>query len=257
MKIHFEELSDVTRYLNLYGNIGIDDKQATAESILRVVAKKVAVTAQTKILEVGTGTGWFPLYCQRRGLDCRGLEISPQLVAYAAQSAHENGLECNVELGNIEQIDLGSNQYDVIVCSSVFEHVENWRLGVQNVYRALRPGGTMFFESTCKFSFTSAEYKFPLYGWLPNAFRYRLRVGAQGPDIMKLGIDFNQFTNGELRKEFAKIGFREILDRMDLADENYVSAWWKRPLVRWSHYLPPLRFAMLTFSDVTRYLCVK
>ncbi len=77
MKIHFEELSDVTRYLKLYEGVGIDGKQATAENILRVVGKRVAVTPQTKILEVGTGTGWFPLYCQRKGLDCSGIEISP------------------------------------------------------------------------------------------------------------------------------------------------------------------------------------
>jgi SAM-dependent methyltransferase len=257
MKIHFEELSDVTRYLKLYEGVGIDGKQATAENILRVVGKRVAITPQTKILEVGTGTGWFPLYCQRKGLDCSGIEISPRLVTYAAQLAHANGLQCNVELGNIEQVDLKTDHYDVIVCSSVFEHVENWRLGIANVYRALRPGGVMFFESTCKFSFTSAEYRFPLYGWLPNRLRYRLRIAMQGPDIMKLGIDFNQFTNGQLRREFAKAGFQEILDRIDLADGSHVAARWKRPLVRWSPHFPPLRLAMLTFSDVTRYLCVK
>jgi hypothetical protein len=48
-----------------------------------------------------------------------------------------------------------------------------------------------------------------------------------------------------------------MLDRMDLADENHVSAAWKKPLVRLGRTFPPLRFLLLTFSDVTRYLCVK
>jgi 2-polyprenyl-3-methyl-5-hydroxy-6-metoxy-1,4-benzoquinol methylase len=257
MKIHYEELSDVTRYLETHKNSRLEDKAAQAESMLRVVGKRVNITPETKILEVGTGTGWFPLYCQRKGLQCRGLEISPQLVAHARKLAAAYGLECNIELGNLEETDLGENQYDVIVCSNVFEHVENWRLGLRKVHRALKPGGVMFFESTNKFSFTSAEYSFPLYGWLPDALRYKLRIFMQGPDVMKLGIDFNQFTNWGLKAEFRKIGFREMLDRMDLADENHVSAAWKKPLVRLGRTFPPLRFLLLTFSDVTRYLCVK
>jgi SAM-dependent methyltransferase len=257
MQIHCEELSDVTRYLNANCGVGIKDKERVAQDILRVVAKRTEITPRTKILEVGTGTGWFPLYCQLQGLDCKGLEISPQLVAHAESTAKLNGLASNVQLGNIEESEIGESQYDVIVCSSVFEHVENWRLGIARVYRALIPGGVMYFESTCKFSFTSGEYHFPLYGWLPDKMRYRLRIARQGPDIMKLGIDFNQFRNGELRKEFRKIGFREILDRIDLADKSYVSANWKKPLVHLGRRIGPLRLAMLTFSDVTRFLCVK
>lgn len=257
MKIHYEELSDVTRYLETHQDSGLDDKAAQAESYLRVVGKRFKITPQTQILEVGTGTGWFPLYCQRKGLQCQGLEISPQLVEHAAKLAAANGLKCNISLGNLEETDLGENRYDVIVCSNVFEHVENWQKGLRVIHRALKPGGVMFFESTSKFSFTSGEYDFPLYGWLPDALRYKLRIFMQGPDIMKLGIDFNQFTNWGLRKEFRAIGFREVLDRIALADEEHVSAAWKKPIVRVGRAFPPFRFLAQTFSDVTRFLCVK
>ena len=257
MKIYNEELSDVTRYLETHRDSGVADKASQAESYLRVIAKRVPLDARTRILEIGTGTGWFPLYCQSKGLNCRGLEISPQLVDHARKLAAANGLRCNIDLGNIEETDLGENVFDAIVCSNVFEHVEDWRAGLRRVHRALCHGGAMFFESTSKFSFTSGEYDFPLYGWLPNAWRYRLRIARQGPDIMKLGIDFNQFTYGELRREFRAIGFREILDRMALADEQYVSAPWKKPVVRMGRNFTPLRFLALTFSDVTRFLCVK
>jgi hypothetical protein len=32
-----------------------------------------------------------------------------------------------------------------------------------------------------KFSLKSGEYAFPLYGWLPNSLRYKLRIAGQGP----------------------------------------------------------------------------
>ena len=135
--------------------------------------------------------GWFPILCKANGLQCKGLEISPQLIKAAIELGAENGIEPDIELGNVEETDIGTGQYDVIVASSVFEHVERWRDGLKRIYQALRPGGVLFFESSNKFSLKPTEYPIPFYGALPDRMRYRLRIMAQGPEIMKLGIDFN------------------------------------------------------------------
>ena len=83
------------------------------------------------------------------------------------------GVVPEIALGNIEDTEIGTAQYDVIIASNVFEHVELWREGLRKIAVALKPGGLLFFESTNKFSFTSGEYSaFPLYGfygWLPTA----------------------------------------------------------------------------------------
>ena len=134
--------------------------------------------------EIGTGTGWFPLLCKKNGLNCKGLEISPQLIEYAREVGRTYGIEPDIELGNLENTDLGRSTYDVIIASSVFEHVEYWQQGLKKIYDALTLGGVLFFESTNKFSFTSGEYTaVPLYGWLPNAARYKLRKMVHGEDI--------------------------------------------------------------------------
>ena len=90
----------------------------------------------------------------------------------------------------------------------------------------------MFFESTNKFSFTSGEYDYPFYGWIPNRLRYKFRIAKQGPDIMKLGVDFHQFSHPGLRREFKRAGFSRILDRVDIAQDDYVSTGWKKGVVR-------------------------
>ena len=79
----------------------------------------------------------------------------------------------------------------------------------------------MFFESTCKFSFTSAEYRFPLYGWLPNQLRYRLRIATEAPhhEQLRLGevnqevldplagrIHLEPFRNDRLESSCADLG---------------------------------------------------
>lgn len=257
MKIHHEELSDVTRYLDTHKHISLEEQRPHFHNMVTAVSRFKPITEKTEMLEIGTGSGWFPILCSMRGWHCKGLEISPQLIEYAKNWGAQNGVTPDIELGNLEDCDLGRNRYDVIICSNVFEHVEHWREGVRKVYEALRPGGVMFFESTNKFSFTSGEYDFPLYGWMPNSWRYKLRIAKQGPDIMKLGIDFHQFTHSGLRREFKKAGFTRILDRVEMAQDDLVSAGWKRTLVRLSKSFWPLKAVSLMFSDATRFLCFK
>lgn len=257
MKIYQEDLWDVSRYLEQHRGSPLERYENQFTGYVRPVEAVKKIDASTRMLEIGVGTGWFPIMCKLRGWQCKGLEISPQLIEYAKEWGCSVGAEPDIELGNIEETKLPDNHYDVIICSNVFEHVEDWRLGVRRVHAALKPGGVMFFESTSKFSFTSGEYHFPLYGWYPNGARYFLRKKLQHPDIMKLGIDFHQFRHSGLRREFQKAGFRKILDRVDMAQEDLVSSELRRKVVRISKAVPLVKAVSLAFSDATRFLCVK
>ena len=227
------------------------------ESYFQRVSGFISPDPGIRILEIGIGTGWFPILCKARGLSCKGLDISPQLVEYARESGRKHGVEPDVEVANIETCELGREQYDLIIASSVFEHVEKWQEAMRKVYDALKPHGVLFFESTNKFSLTSGEFHFPLYGWLPDQWRYRLRISRQGPDIMKLGIDFNQFTYFLLRRTFRMLGFKEIHDRVALANPAAIAAWWKRSAVRLAKGSQLLRELVLLFADATTFVCVK
>jgi SAM-dependent methyltransferase len=257
VKVYHEPLSDVVKYLKNNKDISLEAQTPHFEGIMRAVQRYHPIDAGTKILEVGTGTGWLPILCKQRGWNCKGLEISPQLIEFAKNWGAQYGVDPAIELGNLEDTDLGRDQYDIIICSNVFEHVEHWRKGVRKVYEALKAGGVMYFESTNKCSFTSGEYSFPLYGWLPNWARYQLRIARQGPDIMKLGIDFHQFTHPGLRREFRRAGFTRILDRVEIAEEGWVSAEWKKPVIKISKKFPPAKVVSLMFSDATRFICQK
>jgi SAM-dependent methyltransferase len=258
LQVHHEELSDTTRYIRNLKHLRLEDKERHFLSYYRAVTRYKPVDENTRILEIGTGTGWFPLLCKQKGLQCKGLEISPQLIEYAHELGKTYGLTPDIELGNIEDTDIGIGAWDVIIASNVFEHVEHWRPGLKKIYDALRPGGAMFFESTNKFSFTSGEYSgVPLYGWWPNAVRYAIRKKVHGPDIMKLGIDFHQFRYGLLRREFRRLGYSRIYDRMDMADPAHVSTAWRAKIVRIGRTNPIARTLALTFSDVTRFVCIK
>ena len=165
----------------------------------------------------------------------------------------------DIELGNIEETDIGVSKYDIIFAMSAFEHVEDWKKGIKNVFKALKPGGLLYFQSTNKFSFTSGECRFPFYGWLPNKWRYRLRVFRQGEDIMKLGIDFNQFTYARLRSFFKDIGFLKVLDLVELRDSEtlYQPKAWKKIVLKACKKIKPLKHLVLCFVPTTDFVCIK
>ncbi len=258
MKIHYEATTDVSKYIDNHGSVALEQRSPQFENFMRVLRRYAKITPQTKILEIGTGAGWFPIFCALRGLSCKGLEISPQLIDLARENGRKHGIEPDIELGNLEDYPLPQDFYDVVMASSVFEHVEDWRTGVAKVYQTLKPGGVMYFESTNKLSFTSGEYTgIPLYGWLPNSWRYALRKHVEGEDIMKLGIDFHQFTHSCLRKEFDRLGFSQVLDRVDAADESYVTTGLRRAVVRTAKRIRLVKSMALTFAEATRFVCIK
>ena len=101
MEIYKGELSDITRYLERHDQIPLEDKEMSFEFLMGKITPFKAVDENTDILEVGIGTGWIPILCKKKGLRCKGIEISPQLVAYAHEYGRRYGIEPDIELGNI------------------------------------------------------------------------------------------------------------------------------------------------------------
>ncbi|MEW6334631.1 MAG: class I SAM-dependent methyltransferase [Thermodesulfobacteriota bacterium] len=258
MRIHQEDLSDVTRFIEGLKHLRLDDKEHDYQWVMKRITKFKKITPETKILEIGTGIGWFPILCKRHGLSCKGLEISPQLIEYGKRLGRSIGIDADIELGNVEETDLGREQYDVIVASSLFEHVENWQSGLTRIYEALTAGGLMFFFSTNKYCPKSGEYPMPFYSWLPDTWRYRLRMARQGADIMKLGIDFHQFTYGRLRRFFHGLGYARVLDLFDIVGLDLERpTLLKKTLIKTARRLPALKTVPLTFVRGTMFICLK
>ena len=260
MRVHNEKLGEVDRYIRNFGHQELSGKIPEYERVIRYLEKARKIDSHTRILEIGTGTGWFPILCQLNGLHCKGLDISPQLIELAMDLGRRHGIVPDIELGNVEVDDIGVEKYDAIIASSVFEHIEFWRPALTNIYRALRPGGALFFESSNKYmlNFGAGEFGgFPFYGWLPDRARYELRKVTHGKDVMKLGIDFHQFTYPQLRRAFGETGFRKILDVIDLLDIEGRKGLKRRVLSAAKSSRPMRRLVLTLFVDATTFVCRK
>src|SRR4051812_18277049 len=112
MQIHQEELTDVTRYIATHQHLSLEDHEADYQNYIRLIRKCTNVDSSSRMLEIGIGTGWFPLACAKHGLSCKGLEISKQLIEYAREFGRKYGIDADIELGNIEETDLGQEKFD-------------------------------------------------------------------------------------------------------------------------------------------------
>lgn len=240
-------------------NVTLEEKKPEFEAILKLINQVKSLNTKTKILEIGTGIGWLLILCEKLGMTCKGVEVSPELVRFAHELGSMHGIKPDIQIGQIEDVDIGTAKYDVVIATSTFEHVKNWETGLTKIFNALRPGGVLYFYSTNKFSFKQGEYDFPFYGWFPDSWRYRFRVARQGENIMKWGIDFNQFTHFQLRRFFMDLGFSQVLDRVDVLDPNNLNhpTAMKKVMLKTLKRLGPLKHVALLCCEGTLFLCVK
>src|SRR5262245_17703227 len=129
----------VAEYLDERKETFFEEMESEFDTVVKLVSQYKALVPSTQLLEIGTGTGWFQIRCQQRGIDCAGLEIDPDLAASAADLCRQHGVNPRIQIGSIEATDIGVDEYDVIIANSTFEHVKDWRLGLSRIAAALKP----------------------------------------------------------------------------------------------------------------------
>jgi 2-polyprenyl-3-methyl-5-hydroxy-6-metoxy-1,4-benzoquinol methylase len=258
MEIHYN-IQDVKDFIEQQNRFKLEDFEPQFQNIMKRIKKFKEINLGTKLLEVGSGSGWFLVLCKKNGILCEGLEICPEFVQFAQEFGRRYGIELDIKLENIEVADIGKSKYDIIVALSTFEHVEHWQIGMKRVFDALRPGGLLYFCSTNKFSLSSGEYNLPLYGWLPDKWRYHIRTSRTGKDIMQLGVDFNQFNYFQLREFFTDLGFSHVFDQFEIIDRyDLISrSFWKKTTLKIIKKFSILKLIGLIFSPGTLFICIK
>jgi 2-polyprenyl-3-methyl-5-hydroxy-6-metoxy-1,4-benzoquinol methylase/glycosyltransferase involved in cell wall biosynthesis len=111
----------------------------------------LALPPQSRILDVGCGSGWLSEYFARLGYVVKGIDISPDLiemsrlrvdgVPYGAD--HETPLDCTFAVHDIELAPL-NEKFDAIVCYDSLHHFEDERAVIRHLAAMLDVGGMLF-----------------------------------------------------------------------------------------------------------------
>jgi 2-polyprenyl-3-methyl-5-hydroxy-6-metoxy-1,4-benzoquinol methylase len=106
-----------------------------------------------------------------------GVDLSLEMIERARARAQAAGLEQRFEarFGRAENLgELGREQFDVVLCMELFDHLPDLRAALRSMRRVIRPDG--------RFAFTYVPRE-SLYGMLGNVYR-RLRAWFAPGELM-------------------------------------------------------------------------
>jgi tRNA (cmo5U34)-methyltransferase len=205
--------NDVDRFSNLEtGQSATIDAPLVLEIITRAAA---SVTPHaTHLLDIGCGAGNYSLKMLEAlpNLDISIVDLSQPMLERACERLHPlmTGTLTFIQ-NDIRNIELGSNQFDIILAAAVFHHfrgVDEWQTVFSKCYHALRPCGAIWISDLIEHS-TSAvqglmwsrygEYLTSLKGenYRENVFEYIEQEDTPRPLMFQLDM-------------LRSVGFREV-----------------------------------------------
>lgn len=141
--------NDVERFANLEtGQSATIDAPLVLELITQAAAS--ATPQAGSVLDVGCGAGNYTLKLlqTRPNLECTLVDLSRPMLDCAQErvSAATRRRVTTIQ-GDVREIDLGENQFDVILAAAVLHHLRDeseWRAVFTKFHRCLRPGGSLW-----------------------------------------------------------------------------------------------------------------
>ena len=119
--------------------------------------------AGLRVVDLGCGFGWFCRWARAAGArQVLGLDVSENMLARARETTADKAIA--YERADLERLDLPAGSFDLAYSSLALHYIEGLQPLLENVHRALVPGGRLVF---------SVEH--PLYtapsrpGWVEDA----------------------------------------------------------------------------------------
>jgi SAM-dependent methyltransferase len=201
----------------------LPSSEAYARKILnRLHSIRPLPPASTLILDLGAAQGRFVIGCARLGYRALGIEPWAAARVAADELMRLSGVDAKVLPGTAEATGMQDEQFDVVTCAAVIEHVKGAQAAFVEAYRILKPGGIYWFCAASRRSPRQHEIDgFPLFGWYPNALKRRIMEWARVHHPHLVGFTdapaINWFTPAKARRMLRRAGFRNrVYDRWDL-----------------------------------------
>ena len=144
-----------------------------------------------KVLELGCGTGLFTHELARSGATITAIDISPELLEMAKRDSCLPNV--TYQTGNAYALSYCDAAFDSVIGSSILHHLEIQE-ALREIYRVLKPGGTMYF--------TEPNMLNPQIAVQKNVRWVKERLG-DSPDE-------TAFFRWPLRELLQQTGFRDI-----------------------------------------------
>ena len=137
-------------YLDVQAYVGITKHNGGFEATNELLSLCHIEDAQ-EVLDVGCGIGVGPTYIAKRH-SCRvvGVDISEKMIKWSRRRAREERVEDKVEfrIANVLELPFEADRFDVVLCESVLNFVEDRQQAIRECVRVTKPGGYVGLNET-------------------------------------------------------------------------------------------------------------
>lgn len=132
-----------SNYLKLLSIFGVGGAHPGGMELTKEILLTEKIDSATKVLDIGCGTGQTAAYlAETYGAKVSGIDIDPIMVEKAKKRMSERQLQVDILQGNIENITLPDNTFDLIISESVLSFV-NTPKALKEIHRLLKHNGRM------------------------------------------------------------------------------------------------------------------
>jgi 2-polyprenyl-3-methyl-5-hydroxy-6-metoxy-1,4-benzoquinol methylase len=202
-------------------------KRTRGESLASLLDEHVGLEGR-RLLDVGCGWGELILSCLLRGAEGCGVEPDADEVEISRLLLRSYGYSEAIYRGVGERLPFADDEFDIVTCQQVLEHVSSIEQVVREIVRVTRPGGFVVVSVP--------NYLFPYEGhymmkWFPLTPKSlgRLILKAKGRDPNFLVNHVNYTTYPRLTKLWRAHG----LEVRNLTRERVIAGQHGLPLYRW------------------------
>lgn len=136
----FNNIAPTYDLLNHLLSLGIDRRWRSR------VVRHVGKSGAAHILDVATGTGDLALAIARKLSDCTvvGVDLSPEMIEVARDKVSKSSVADRIALqvADVECLPFDDSSFDAVTVAFGVRNFQNIALGLEQIKRVLRPGGT-------------------------------------------------------------------------------------------------------------------
>ena len=159
----FNDISKRYDFFNALSSFGLDRYWR------RKLANSFNLNKTDKLLDIATGTGDV-VFCMHKkfNISAIGLDIAAKMIKVANYKRNIKGLsedKLNFIKGDAESLDFPDNSFEALTISFGFRNLGDFKAGLDEFYRVLKPGGRL---AILEFSKSTSSWFDPLFTFYFN-----------------------------------------------------------------------------------------
>lgn len=177
-------------------------------------------SGRLRILDVGTGTGFFAILMTELGHTVTGIDLSPSMIDSAREAAQRENMPIDFRVMSAEQLDLPSARFDAVLSRNLTWTLPDAHAAYVDWHRVLRPGGILI-----NFDADYGKVSFARQTEEPSQPNAHTAIGGallKECDAIKAQLDISGVPRPEWDMEtLEEIGFTDISCDTRISDRLY------------------------------------